>query len=121
MTDCEQAPARPTEHLMQAWIYQSRWTLEEAVLLALCVSPDDNKAAEALKEHGALLARAKRSGESSGTPGFWLWWAERNNLPFHADWWLAVTPEVRSVLMASTLPITGGKCFLRNTFSKNGA
>lgn len=93
MSDFEQASARPTEQLMQSWIYQSRWTLEEALLLALGVSPDDNRATEVLNEHGALLTRAKRSGERSGKPGFWLWWAERNNMPFHVDWWLAITPE----------------------------
>lgn len=93
MTEHEQVPPPPTERLMQAWIYQSRWILEEAVLLALGVSPDDDKAAEVLDVNSALLARAKRSGERSGAPGFWLWWAERNNLPFHTDWWLAITPE----------------------------
>lgn len=93
MTEYEQVPAQPTERLMQAWIYQSSWSLEEAVLLAMGVSPDNDKAAELLEEHSALLSRAKRSGERSGAPGFWLWWAERNSMPFHTDWWLAITPE----------------------------
>ena len=78
---------------MQAWVYQSHWTLEEALLLALGSSPDAHDASETLQSHEALLARAKRSGERFGAPADWLWWAERNNIPFHTDWWLAITPE----------------------------
>ncbi len=29
MIECEQAPVKPAEHLMQAWIYQNSWSLEE--------------------------------------------------------------------------------------------
>ncbi len=93
MIECEQAPVQPAEQLMQAWIYQNSWSLEEAVLLALGISPEDAGAAQVLEDHSALLTRAKRSGERFGAPEFWLWWAERNNLAFHTDWWLAVTPE----------------------------
>ncbi|WP_170519337.1 hypothetical protein [Ruegeria atlantica] len=93
MIECKQAPVQPAEHLMQAWIYQSSWSLEEAVPLALGISPDDAGVAQVLNDHSALLTRAKQSGERLGAPVFWLWWAERNNLPFHTDWWLAITPE----------------------------
>ncbi|WP_108861801.1 hypothetical protein [Ruegeria sp. Alg231-54] len=93
MIECEQAPVKPTEQLIQAWVYQSSWSLKDAVLLALGISPDDAGAAKELDDHSALLTRTKRSGERFGAPVFWLWWAERNNLPFHADWWLAITPE----------------------------
>ncbi|MEC7965081.1 MAG: hypothetical protein VX201_17545 [Pseudomonadota bacterium] len=93
MTDCEQMPARPTEQLMQAWIHQSYWALEEALLLALGTSPDADDASETLQSHEALLARAKRSGKRFGAPADWLWWAERNNIPFHTDSWLAITPK----------------------------
>lgn len=93
MTDCEQMPARPIEQLMQAWIHQSHWALEEALLLALGTSPDADDASETLQSHEALLARAKRSGDRFGAPSDWLWWAERNNIPFHTEWWLAITPE----------------------------
>ncbi len=93
MTDCEKMPARPTEQLMQAWIHQSHWALEEALLLALGTAPDTDDTSEMLQSHEVLLARAKRSGERFGAPSDWLWWAERNNIPFHTDWWLAITPE----------------------------
>lgn len=93
MTEYEQVPVRPTERLMQAWVYQNSWSLEEAVLLALGVSPDDDKAAKVLEEHSASLSRMKRAGKRTGGPEFWLWWAESNHMPFHTDWWLAITPE----------------------------
>jgi hypothetical protein len=93
MTGYEQVSARPDELLMQAWIYQNSWSAEEAVLLALGVSPDDEKAAETLEKHSACLGRMKRTGKRSGVPEFWLWVAERNHMPFHEDWWLAITPE----------------------------
>lgn len=93
MTDSEQMPARPTEQLMQAWIHQSHWALEEALLLALGTSPDADDVSATLQCHEALLARAQRSGERFGAPTDWLWWAERNNIPFHTDWWLSITPE----------------------------
>lgn len=84
--------ARPTERLMQAWIYQDFWSLEETVLLAHGLSPDDDKAAEVLEKRSVSLSRMKRAQARSGAPEFWLWWAERNNMPFHTDWWLAITP-----------------------------
>ncbi len=93
MTDSQQMPARPTEQFIEAWIHQSHWALEEALLLALGTSPDADGASDTLQCHETLLARAQRSGDRFGTPTDWLWWAERNNIPFHTDWWLAITPE----------------------------
>jgi hypothetical protein len=88
-----QAGAQFSEHFLQTWIYQDSWSLEEAVLLALGISPDDPNAEDALAELRALLDRARRAGKRAGVPREWLWWAERNGIPFHEAWWLAITPE----------------------------
>jgi len=93
MTDQNTAPAKPTERLMQAWIYRDTWTLEEAVLLALGGSRDDEGAREALQSYSPLLEQTKRNGMLIGVPKEWLWWGEKNGLPYHTEWWLAITPE----------------------------
>ncbi|WP_114284398.1 hypothetical protein [Candidatus Halocynthiibacter alkanivorans] len=88
-----QSGAQFPEHFLQTWIYQDSWSLEEAVVLAMGISPDDPNAEDALTELQALLDRARRTGMRAGVPREWLWWAERNGIPFHEAWWLAITPE----------------------------
>ena len=92
MTEARQNNSNPTETLLQAWIYRDNWLLLDAVLLALGVSPDSEEAAGVLESQTVTLENAKRAGERVGPPKFWLWWCERNGLPFHDEWWLAVTP-----------------------------
>ncbi len=93
MMEDRQASAQFSEHFLQTWIYQDSWSLEEAVVLALGISPDDPNAEDALTELRALLDRARRAGKRAGVRREWLWWAERNGIPFHEAWWLAITPE----------------------------
>lgn len=93
MNDLAMRAVAPTELLMQAWIYRDIWHMEEAILLALGVSPDDAKPNDALEGHAGLIDRTRRDRMVVERPKNWLWWGERNGLPYHDDWWLAVTPE----------------------------
>ncbi|MFD2740806.1 hypothetical protein ACFSUD_14575 [Sulfitobacter aestuarii] len=93
MKDAVMRPAKPTEHLMQAWIYQEFWTTRNALLLALGISPDAGDAEEHLTPQKALLDRTIRDGIRSGSPEDWLWWGEKNGVSFHSDWWIAIMPR----------------------------
>ncbi|KUJ76303.1 hypothetical protein AVO45_13465 [Ruegeria marisrubri] len=93
MTAYQQAAKRPTHELLEAWSYRNDWTLEEAVPLALGISPDSLLAETELLENATTLERARRSGETFRSPKWWLWWGQRNGLPFHEDWWIAITPQ----------------------------
>jgi hypothetical protein len=88
-----QSATRPTEALLQTWIYRDTWACSEAVLLALGVPPDCEEATGVLNANIGVLECAKRAGIGSGAPKFWLWWGERSGLPFHEIWWLAIVPE----------------------------
>ncbi|MCA0919238.1 hypothetical protein [Pseudooceanicola nanhaiensis] len=93
MTEDRRDNSEPTEALLQAWIYRDNWSLLDAVPLALGVTPDSEEASEVLKTQTVTLENAKRAGATVGSPKYWLWWGERNGLPFHDEWWMAVTPE----------------------------
>ena len=93
MAECAKALHRPSEQLMQAWIYKASWSIEEAIILASGLSPDAKNTAEVLDQGKDFSSRAIRSGKKMGTPREWLWWGEINAMPFHSDWWLAITPE----------------------------
>ncbi|MFC3614759.1 hypothetical protein ACFORG_13380 [Lutimaribacter marinistellae] len=93
MIDNGKSTNKPTGALVEEWSYRSDWSLEEAALLALAVSPEASEADDLLRANAALLGGAKRSGDRFGAPLFWLWWGESNALPFHEDWWLAITPQ----------------------------
>lgn len=93
MIDKMPAPTRPTERLMQAWIHHDTWKAGEAISLALGTSPYGDAAAEPKELHRPLLERAGQDGLAVARPIDWLWWGEKNGLPYHADWWLGVTPE----------------------------
>lgn len=83
----------PTEKLMQAWIYQPSWTIRDALILMLGLSPDDDGADDQLDPLRPLLDRTTRDGMRSAAPIDWLWWGERNGRPFHSAWWMAITPQ----------------------------
>ncbi|NIZ62309.1 hypothetical protein DL239_15140 [Sedimentitalea sp. CY04] len=93
MTDSMINPARPTESLMQAWIYRKLWTMNEAVALAAGITPVADADQDSLQSLQSLLERTERDGMRAATPKQWLWWGEKNDMPFHSDWWLAITPE----------------------------
>ncbi|MBO9401827.1 hypothetical protein [Shimia sp. R9_3] len=93
MKDAATLSAEPTETLMQAWIYQASWTTRDALLLALGVSPEAADAVEHIAPLSALLERTTSDGIRSAAPIDWLWWGEKNGVPFHSDWWLAITPQ----------------------------
>ncbi|MFD1341484.1 hypothetical protein [Litorisediminicola beolgyonensis] len=93
MLDDSEGSAKPTERLMQGWIYRETWTTEEALFLALGISPDQETVEYCLIAHAARLDRARRDGMDRATPLAWLWWGERNGFPYHHEWWLAVTPR----------------------------
>ncbi|WP_283428011.1 hypothetical protein [Shimia sagamensis] len=61
--------------------------------MALGVSPDAEDAEDHIAPLALLLERTTGDGIRSGRPIDWLWWGERNGVPFHSDWWMAITPQ----------------------------
>ncbi|MDO6483538.1 hypothetical protein [Shimia thalassica] len=78
---------------MQAWIYQNTWDVETAIVLANNLNPDATDAKELVKNYTAVRERTERDGARLAEPVDWLWWGEKNGLPFHPDWWEAITPK----------------------------
>jgi len=93
MTDDYASLPKPSERLMQSWIYQETWSLREAVLLAQAIEPGGGDEEAALAKKAALVKRAGRDGVALASPEDWLWWGEKNGLRFHTDWWVAVSPQ----------------------------
>ncbi len=71
------------------WSNKDYWSAQEAIQLALGAYPFGEPTHHAKRYIDAAIG----AGWRYASPLAWLWWGERNNVPFTIDWWLVVSPQ----------------------------